>query len=134
VYPHDSFSTIRYRTRDTEVNTQLSNRQAVHGGEDALKVGALERQQAAEGLAASLRCLRHNHLAHSLEPLVRREEHVLGAHESDALRAVAASLGGVLGGVRIREHLRAEPQSATPRSRRRILHRSHLDLAALVHP
>mmetsp|Transcript_16591 Transcript_16591/g.40524 ORF Transcript_16591/g.40524 Transcript_16591/m.40524 type:complete len:452 (+) Transcript_16591:540-1895(+) len=85
----------------------------VHRLEDALEVGALERQQLLQRLLARRRVGRHHHLPHSHEPLVRREEHVLRAHEPDALRAVAARLRRVLGRVGVGEDL---------------------DLAPLVHP
>eukprot|EP00961_Rhodomonas_salina_P160151 2156303-Rhodomonas_salina.2 len=63
--------------------------EAVHGSEDALEVNALEGEQLRQRLLAPREVVGHDHLPHRTDALFSREEHVLGAHQPDALRAVA---------------------------------------------
>src|SRR5690606_25007123 len=67
--------------------------QALHGGEDADEVVALEGQEFLEGRLAFIHRLGDNHLPHGGDA-VALEEHVLGAAEADAL---GAELPGPLG-------------------------------------
>ena len=66
-----------------------------HGLEDALEVGLLVRKELLERSPPLLLVAGHDHLAHDGQPVVGHE-HVLGAAETDALRAELAGLGGVL--------------------------------------
>ena len=70
------------------------DRQALHRGEDAHEVFALERQQLRERGLASFVVGRKDHLAHRLNAIAF-EEHVLGAAEADAFGAKVASPLGV---------------------------------------
>mmetsp|Transcript_37749 Transcript_37749/g.118185 ORF Transcript_37749/g.118185 Transcript_37749/m.118185 type:complete len:920 (-) Transcript_37749:644-3403(-) len=80
--------------------------QAVHGLEDALEVFALLGEQLGDGGGFLLRRLREDHAAHGGEASLV-EEHVLRAHEADALGAVLAGDGGVLRRVGVGEHAQA---------------------------
>ncbi len=74
-----------------------------HGAEDADEVLALERQQAVHRLLPVLDVLGHDHVAHDRDALVA-EEHVLGAHQPDALRPELPGLGRVRGSVGVGAH------------------------------
>ena len=80
---------------------------AVHRREDAREVLALKRKQVRQSGFALGGGARHDHAPHGADALSRPEEHVLRAHEPDALGAVLARHRGVLGGVRVRQHLQA---------------------------
>mmetsp|Transcript_14086 Transcript_14086/g.33214 ORF Transcript_14086/g.33214 Transcript_14086/m.33214 type:complete len:308 (+) Transcript_14086:792-1715(+) len=83
--------------------------EAVHGSEDALEVAALEGEQLRQRLLAPREVVGHDHLPHRTDALFSREEHVLGAHQPDALRAVAPRRRHVLRGVRVPEHFQVPP-------------------------
>mmetsp|Transcript_26972 Transcript_26972/g.58961 ORF Transcript_26972/g.58961 Transcript_26972/m.58961 type:complete len:401 (+) Transcript_26972:1568-2770(+) len=85
------------------------DRQALHGPEDALKVGPLEGQQVSQGLKAGLLALRHNHPPHSRNALLTGKEHVLSAAQADALRTKLPRLSCVLRRVCVGQHPQPAP-------------------------
>ena len=109
-------------------SSRIDDRQAVHRLEDALEVALLEdlelghrRVEAVDrrlvvgaellaGVATGLGPRRdvrdEDRVTHDLEPLALAE-HVLGAAQADALGAVAAGLGGLLGLVGVGPHAHA---------------------------
>eukprot|EP00982_Pelagococcus_subviridis_P013843 31285-Pelagococcus_subviridis.AAC.9 len=80
------------------------DRHSVHRAKDPVKVAPLERQQIVQRRLAIARQRRHDHPSHGAYALARAEEHVLGAHEPYALRAVDACRRRVLRRVRVGEH------------------------------
>ena len=79
--------------------------EGVHGAEDAVEILALEREQIRERRFAIRGVSRHDHASHGSDALARAEKHVLGSDEADAFGAVVAGGGGVLGSVRVGQHL-----------------------------
>jgi hypothetical protein len=87
-------------------------------------------------LLANLDILSHDHLAHSLEPLVRREEHVFCPHKANALCTIAPSLSSILGSISVGKHLQHSEWNEGL-SRRMINIQAgivHLHRALLIHP
>ena len=95
---------VRHELVERRVKQAHGDGQAVHRGEDADEVGALERQQLRERLLARLGRLAEDHLADRSRALAA-EEHVLGAAEADADRAELARAPRVLGAVGVRADL-----------------------------
>lgn len=85
------------------------HRKAVHGLEDALEVLLLEGEELLEGRLFLGLVVGQNQGSHPAELLLIKE-HVLGAHQADALGAELAGPAGVLGGVGVGPH----PQRAYP--------------------
>ena len=79
------------------------HRQARHRLEDPLEVLLLERQQPLECGAAPTLAVGEDHLLHDRQAVA--EEHVLGAAETDPLRAELACTCRVLGVVGVGTHL-----------------------------
>ena len=80
--------------------------QALHGLEDALEVGALDRQQAVDGGLALFECFGEDHLLHDGQA-VGGVEHALGAAQADAHGAELAGARGIFRRVGVGHHLEA---------------------------
>ena len=80
------------------------HRQAGHRLEDAFEVAALNGQQLGELLLAVLRCGGHDHRLHDRQSILLHE-HVLGAAQADALRAVVTRLDRIARVVGVGPHL-----------------------------
>ena len=96
------------------------DREPRHGLEDAFEVGLLVRKELLERSATLLLAAGHDHLAHDGQPVVGHE-HVLGAAETDALRAELAGLGGVLRGIRVGADLQAPHRVGPAENRLEVL-------------
>ncbi|HRD86244.1 MAG TPA: hypothetical protein PLF63_13855, partial [Rubrivivax sp.] len=83
------------------------HRQAVHRREQALEVGALKGQQCLQGLVPCRIVARQDHALH-LRQAVGLEEHMLGAHQADALGTIGTGPFGVARVVGVGPH----PQAA----------------------
>ena len=98
------------------------NGQSRHRLEDPHEVAALHRQQPCKVFLTLAGGGGHDHRLHDRETVLLHE-HVLGAAEPDALRAVLARLDRIARVVRVRPHLQA-PQLVCPAQedpRRRML-------------
>ena len=103
---HREVHLVREEFVKRRVEQPDGHRQPVHRLEDADEVLPLERQQRVVRALLVLRRLGEDHLAHGFDPLLA-EEHVLGATQTDALRAALASVGGLVRGVGVRANAQA---------------------------
>ena len=87
---------VRQELVKRRVKQPDSDGQALHRGEDTLKVILLHRQDLVDGCLTLLRSVRGDHLVHGRQT-ISTEEHVLGAAQPDALGTQLASLGSVGG-------------------------------------
>ena len=83
------------------------HRQALHGPEDAVEVGALERQQLVERTRRRSASSLARIICCTMRQAVGLEEHVLGAAQADALGAELARALGVARVVGVGPHLQA---------------------------
>ena len=85
---------------ERRVDEPDDDRQALHGPQDSLEVGALKREQLGQETLPLLGRLAQDHRLHDGEALLLHE-HVLGPAEADALGAKLPRLHGVVGVVAV---------------------------------
>jgi len=93
------------------------DRQAFHRFQDPDEIATLKRQKSRQRLCALGHSGCHNHVMHDWKPL-GLHEHVLGAAESDALRAELSCSRSILRRVGVRPDLHAA-QLVGPRKKGR---------------